>query len=261
MRINPEKHPIDTLIRMDSTASIWCQGCGIGVVLNAFVQAVKRANLNSDKICLLSTGIGCTGKIAEYLKFKSFNIADCNVVDYAIELKLQEPELKIVTFLNDADFIANGVDDFIEAFKKKKDIELILIYFNSYLYHIFMEHKGIRQTRFSANSSANEILTPFNIPHLAKICGAKYVARWTPLHPRRLMYSINDAFNKHGFSMIEVVSPCLMYYMCEGKIREAINRMELYANSNSIIKHNEPTENLDLRENKEIIIGKFVDKE
>ncbi len=59
--------------------------------------------------------------------------------------------------------------------------------------------------------------------------------------------------------MIEVISPCLMYYASDGKIGEKVDRMNLY-HTRSVIKNGEPTENLDIRSQDKIIVGKFVDK-
>jgi 2-oxoglutarate ferredoxin oxidoreductase subunit beta len=101
--------------------------------------------------------------------------------------------------------------------------------------------------------------SPFNIPHMAKRAGACYVARWTQLHIRRFSYALTDALNLPGFSMIEVISPCLMYYASNGSAGAKIDRLE-YLNEYSVIKNGEPTENLDIIKNEKIIVGKFTAK-
>lgn len=255
MKKRENQHPMDFLLHSDVIPSIWCPGCGIGIVLNIFLQTVIKLNIDSDKICVVSSGLSCTGKIPEYLRFKLLNTADRNVLQSAATLKLENPDLKIVVFLNDSDFIASGVDDFIEVCRKRT--ELVAIYINSFIYHIFVEHKAFRQTPFKRNSTGNDSESPFNIPHLAKICGASFVARWTPLHCRRISFSIKEALLEPGFSSIEIISPCLMYYASDGNLGKTIDRMGMFYD-NSVIKNDEPTENLDIRANKKIIVGKFV---
>jgi len=250
-----DQNPIDSLLHSDLMPSIWCPGCGIGIVVNTFLQTVKKLNIDPDKICVVSSGLGCTGKIPEYLKFKRLDIADGNMFHSAAALKLKNPDLKIVIFLNDSDFIASGIDDFLEACKK--GTELLLIYINSFIYHVFEEHKAFRQTPFKRSPTGNDFESPFNIPHLAKICGASFIARWTPLHCRRLSFSMKEAFLEQGFSLIEIISPCLMYYASEGRLGKTIDRMGMFYN-NSVIKNFEPTENLDIRASKKIVVGKFV---
>ncbi len=249
-----ETHPADSLLCEDAIPSVWCPGCGIGTVVSTFVETLEKTNIDLDKICV-SSGIGCTGKVADYLKLNCCNETHGNAIKSAVKFKLKNTGTKVVVFLNDVDFIAFGADDFIEA--GKKGVELLVIYINNFFY-VITEYKAIPTTPFIRNFDKDFEL-PFNIPHLAKSCGARYVARWTPLHVRRLMYSITDALEKPGFSVIEVISPCLMYYATNGKIGETIDRMR-YFHDKTVIKHNEPTENLDIRAQDKIIMGKFVDK-
>jgi 2-oxoglutarate ferredoxin oxidoreductase subunit beta len=250
-----ERHPVDPLLHTDAMPSVWCSGCGIGMVVNTFVQAVNKMDIDAETIHVVSSGIGCTGKVDQHLSFKSDKITDHNVIAYAADLAAKKPDKKVVLFLNDTDFIASNIDDFIKA--GKKGARLLVIYVNNYIYRIFMEHKALPQTPFLKDSSKDKNVSPFNIPHLAKSCGAAYVARWTQLHVRRLMFSIKDALSTDGFSVIEVISPCLLYYVNTENAGETIDRMEVYE-ANSIIKHNEPTENLNIRAQQEIIVGKFI---
>ena len=228
------------------------------MVVNTFVQAVNKMDIDAENIHVISSGIGCTGNVDQHLSFKSDKITDSNVISYAAELAAKKPDIKVVLFLNDTDFIASNIDEFIKA--GKKGARIVVIYINNYIYRIFIEHKALPQTPFLKSSSKDKNASPFNIPHLAKLSGADYVARWTQLHIRRLMFSIEDALSIEGFSVIEVVAPCLMYYMNTGNIGGRIDRMGIYE-ENSIIKHLEPTENLDLRDQKEIIVGRFVWRE
>lgn len=248
-------HPIDSLLREGSIPFVWCPGCGIGTVVNTFVETLEKVKIDLGKVCV-SSGIGCTGKVADYLKINCCNESHDNAIKCAVKFKLENPATKVVVFLNDVDFIASGADDFIEA--GKKGVELLVIYINNFIY-IISECKVTPTTPFVRTLDDENLELPFNIPHLAKLCGARYVARWTTLHVRRLMYSITDALENPGLSVIEVISPCLMYYATDGKIGEMIDRMRFFHN-NTVIKHGEPTENLDIRLQDKIIMGRFVDK-
>ncbi len=250
-----ELHPSEYFLQAGSIPSIWCPGCGIGTVVNTFIQAVEKSKIDFEKICVVS-GIGCTGKVAYHVKFNSFQAVYRNPIKRASELKLKNPNLKVVVFLNDVDFMTSGAEGFIGV--GKRGVALCVIYVNNFIYRIFIEHKALSRTPFIGTTVENNIESPFNIPHLAKSCGAQYVARWTPLHARRLMYSMADALQKPSFSLIEVISPCLMYYASNGIIGRSLDRVSFFYD-NSIIKHGEPTENLDIRPPNKIIVGKFVD--
>lgn len=160
------------------------------------------------------------------------------------------PEKQIVVFLNDADLIAHGVDGFIEAARAVPDI--LVIYVNSLVYPIAQCMPAQRQKGYAVYESRE---LPYNIPHLAISSGAHYVARWTSLHTRRLTFSIADALRIKKFSVIEVISPCLMYYAKYHRVSTSLERTAHLARS--VLKHNEVMENLDLRQGDDIVIGIF----
>ncbi|MBI4722997.1 MAG: hypothetical protein HY769_08415 [Candidatus Stahlbacteria bacterium] len=130
-------HPVDYLLREEILSSVWCPGCGIGTVVNAFVETLKKTSGQGtrsypvDKICIVS-GIGCTGKVADYLKLNSINATDGNAIHSAIKFKSENPDVKVVVFLNDVDFIAFGIDGFIEACQK----DIVVIHINNFIYII-----------------------------------------------------------------------------------------------------------------------------
>ncbi len=252
---NGDSHPVTPFIRTDVLPPYLCSGCGIGIVVNTFLQAARKTELDTDRLCAVSSGIGCTGKVAGQFDFKVYDATDGNAIVFAAKLAVEEPDRKVVIFLNDTDLIASGIESFIRA--GKENARILVMYINNYIYRILMEHKELPNTPFSHNSSNSAAASPTNIPHLAASSGAAYVARWTPLHVRRLMFSITEALSVDGLSIIEVISPCLMFYGSDGKVGRILDRME-YFYQNSVIRHHEPTENLDLGDCSDIIVGKFL---
>ena len=101
---------------------------------------------------------------------------------------------------------------------------------------------------------------PFNIPHLAASCGATYVARWTSLHIRRVTKSMEEALQKRGFSVIEIVTPCSTLYARRNRLGDGLNLMQFY-HDNSEIKHGADTRDLAIGYQTKITVGKFVDIE
>jgi len=251
----PEENPIDSMLHTDAIPSVWCSSCGIGIIVNTFLQSLRNMEIDLEKIFLISSGIGCTGKVDEYLKINSER-TEGNPIDYAMRKATENPEKKIILFLNDADFIVSGIDELITAGKESANIAII--YINNHIYQQYLEHKSLFDTPFI--KAANDNATPLNIPDFARYCGAAFIARWTCLHVKRLMWSIQDAIATKGLSVVEVISPCLIYYMSKGEAGEEIDRMRFYQ-ENAVIKHHEPTENLNLREGSELIIGRFIMEE
>ena len=134
------QHPVDFLLHSDLIPSVWCSGCGIGIVVNTFLQTVKKMDMDPDRICVVSSGLSCTGKIPEYLRFKQVNIVNGDVLLHAAAIKKDNPDSKTVVFLNDSDFMVSGIEGFLKVCKRQTDLSVI--YINNYIYQIFIEPKG-----------------------------------------------------------------------------------------------------------------------
>jgi 2-oxoglutarate ferredoxin oxidoreductase subunit beta len=111
-------HPSDALLRTGLIPSVWCPGCGIGTVVNTFIQAVERLKVDFSEVSVVS-GIGCTGKINDYLRCNVSQVLDGKVLEFAADLKLKKPDSKIVVFLNNADLLVSGIKDFFDIGKRR----------------------------------------------------------------------------------------------------------------------------------------------
>lgn len=255
-RTMEEIHPVVSFIRKEAAPSDWCPGCGIGVVVNAFLQAGRRMGIDPDELRMVSSGIGCTGRVGEQLKTIATRAGPDNPIEHGMKLSEENPDMKVAVLLNDTDLIASGIEGLQRA--GERNARLLVIYINNYIYNIYLEHRALPVIPFLGDPHG-DTCSPFNIPHLARSCGARFVARWTPLHVRRLMYSMKNALSMPALSVIEVLSPCLLYYASSGMAGSIIDRMGHFYD-NSVIVHHEPTENLDLRDRSEIIVGRFVEE-
>jgi 2-oxoglutarate ferredoxin oxidoreductase subunit beta len=254
-----EKNPVESFLRMDRIPHIWCPGCGIGTVVTSFVEALRKSEIELDKVCIVS-GIGCTGRVAGYLKLDSFHTTHGRAIPFATGLKLANPELKVVVFSGDGDLIAIGGNHFIHAARRNMDMVIICV--NNFNYAMTGGQVG-PTTPLEANLSTapyGNFEYPFNLPFLAEACGATYVARWTALHLRRVTKSIQEALSRRGFSFIEVITPCVTLYARRNRLGSGLNLLKYY-HDNSEIQHGADTRTLDISFQGKLIVGKFVDKE
>ncbi len=58
-----DKHPLDEIIRADRMPHIWCPGCGIGIAMRCYAQAILDSQVPVEKHVVVS-GIGCSGRVA-----------------------------------------------------------------------------------------------------------------------------------------------------------------------------------------------------
>jgi len=253
------KNPIEDILRMDRIPHIWCPGCGIGTVVTSFAEALKKSKLDLDKVAVVS-GIGCTGRVAGYVKLDSFHTTHGRAIPFATGLKLANPDLKVVVFSGDGDIFGIGGNHFIHAARRNMDILVICV--NNFNYAM-TGGQVAATTPMGANASTapyGNFEFPFSVPYLAEAAGATYVARWTALHLRRATKSIQEALAKPGFSLIEVITPCVTLYARRNRLGDGLNLLKYYYDK-SVIEHGADTRTLDISYQGKLVVGKFVDKE
>jgi len=258
-QLDVQENPIEDFLRMDRIPHIWCSGCGIGTVVTSFVEAVKKSNLDLDKLAVVS-GIGCTGRVAGYIKLDSFHTTHGRAIPFATGLKLANPGTKVVVFSGDGDISGIGGNHLIHA--ARRNIDLIVICVNNFNYAM-TGGQVAATTPQNANASTapyGNHERPFSLPYLVDSAGGTYIARWTALHLRRVTKSIQEAFNRRGFSFIEVITPCVTLYARRNRLGQGLDLLKYYYD-NSEIKHGADTKDVELDFQGKITVGKFVDKE
>lgn len=254
------KEKIENLLRLDRLPHVWCPGCGIGVVLNAFFRAILSSGIDTKKVSVCC-GIGCTSRASGYTKLDSFHITHGRAIPFATGLKLANPEIKPVVLAGDGDAISIGGNHFIHA--ARRNVDMLVICINNFNYGMTGGQVTPTTTINSAATTApyGNFEKPFNLPFLADACGAVYVARWTTFHVRQIQIAIQEALKKKGFSFIEVFAQCPELFLRRNRYGTAIDEMK-YFKQNSVLKNNADTREAEFNtRNDKIVIGKFVDRE
>ena len=256
---NNQLHPLSEWLRMERIPHIWCSTCGIGTAVTCFIEAIKKSQIPREDIVVVS-GIGCSGRIAGYIKLDSFHTTPGRAVPFAVGLKLAKPKLKVVVFSGDGDLISIGRNHLIHAARRNLDITVLCI--NNFIYAMTGGQLAPTTplTAVATTAPYGSYENPFNLPLLAASCGANYVARWTVLHVRQLTNAINEALNKKGFSFIEIICPCTTHYARKNKLGTGLDLMKFY-HDNSEIAHGADVRDVDIQFQSKIKVGKFIDIE
>ena len=252
-------YPWENLLRSDRLPHIWCPECGIGTVVSCFASALVRSELDLDKVVVVS-GIGCSGRVAGYMKLDSFHTTHGRAIPFATGLRMANPSLKVVVISGDGDLISIGGNHFIHA--ARRNIDLTVICINNFNYAMTGGQVG-PTTPITAKSSTTpygNFEHPFNLVGLAASSGAVYVARWTTLHFRRLITAFEEALAKPGFSFVEAISPCPTLYTRRNKLGSGLDWMRYFKES-SDIRHGAPPDEVTIEFGGRIPVGKFVDTE
>ncbi|MGD0693577.1 MAG: 2-oxoacid:ferredoxin oxidoreductase subunit beta [Terriglobia bacterium] len=251
------RNPVEPFLRTDRMPHIWCPGCGIGTTVNCFARALVESKAPLDKVAIVS-GIGCTGRVAGYVRLDSFHTTHGRAIPFATGLKLANPELTVVVYSGDGDLIAIGGNHFIHAARRNIDLKVICV--NNFIY-------GMTGGQVAPTTPIGAVATtspygcferPFNLPYLAESSGAVYVARWTAYHVRFIAHSMAEMFNKQGFCFLEIIAPCPTLYQRRNRLGDGLDAMRYYKQK-SVVKNGANTKELELDLKGEIVVGKFVD--
>ncbi len=204
------------------------------------------------------SGIGCTGRVAGYVRLDSFHTTHGRAIPFATGLKLGNPDLKVVVFSGDGDLVTIGGNHFIHAARRNIDITVICV--NNFNYGMTGGQAGATTPvgGITTTSPYGNYEYPFNVSALAAASGAVYVARWTVLHARRLEKSIVEALLKPGFSVVEIISPCPTGFGQKQRMRQGLDAMRYYL-EHGVVQHGADLRETDIGLSGKIVEGKFVD--
>ena len=250
-------HPHDEYLKPGRIPHIWCPGCGLGVALTTYIEALRRRNLSVDQ-CAVVSGIGCTGRIAGYLDMDTYHTTHGRAIPFATGLALARPDLHVTVFSGDGDLFAIGGNHIIHAARRNVNINVICV--NNFNYGMTGGQVG-PTTPLEAKTSTTPLGNAepgFNLPHVAHASGAIYVARWTTLHARQLVHSISQAFAKKGFTFIEVIAPCPTGYGRPNRLGAGLDEMRYYKEF-SVIRNGADPSTVGIELKGRIVVGTFVD--
>ena len=214
--------------------SVWCPGCGNGIVMGAFIRAIDKLGLSKDEVGMVS-GIGCTSRMPVYMDFNSLHTTHGRALAFATGVKFAQPDMKVCVITGDGDALAIGGNHFIHACRRNIDITCILI--NNHIYGM-TGGQGSPTTpasAFSTTTPYGNVEKHFDPCNLAIAAGASFVGRGTVYHYPQLEKLIMQAVEHKGFSLVEVISNCHTYFGRLNRKGDAAAMLEIFKN-NSVTK-------------------------
>jgi len=188
----------------------WCPGCGDFAVLSGLQKALQVLQLKPWNIVIVS-GIGCSSNITHFLSTYGFHSIHGRSVPVASGIKLANPELTVIAAGGDGDGYGIGVGHFIHAMRRNLDITYIVM--NNQIYGLTTGQASPTSEKGMETKSTPEgvIENPVNPLALALASGATFVARGFSGDAKGLGDLIAKGIQHKGFSLVDVLSPCVTY--------------------------------------------------
>ena len=204
--------------------TVWCPGCGLGIIEAAILQAIDHKKIPRDKVVFVA-GIGCTGRMPTYVDFNTVHVTHGRAIPAATGIKMASPELEVFTIMGDGDATAIGGNHLIHAARRNIDIHTIIV--NNYIYGMTGGQYSPTTPLEAKASTApyGNLEPPFDICHLMTGAGASFVARTTAFHPRKITSLVEQAIDKKGFTVVEILSNCHTTYGRRNKMPLPVQMM------------------------------------
>ena len=215
----------DKYLRLEKMPTLWCWGCGDGVILKAFVRAIEKMGVSQDDVCVVS-GIGCSGRFSSYVDFNTIHTTHGRTVAYATGVKLVRPDKLVVCVAGDGDALAIGGNHTIHGCRRNIDMTLIVI--NNFIYGLTNSQTSPTTPKgmWTVTQKVGNIDPTFDTCDLAIASGASFVARETMLDPKKLEKVLIKSMEHKGFSMMEVLSNCHINLGRKNKMVSAMENLE-----------------------------------
>lgn len=189
---------------------VWCPGCGDFGVLNALYRAMAKLQIEPWNTVVMS-GIGCSSRLPGYVATYGFNSVHGRGLTLAMGIKTARPETTVVAVGGDGDGLAIGGNHLIHACRRNLDVTYILM--DNEIYGLTKGQTApTTPTGDKTKSSFYGNPEPaFDPCELAIATGASFVARGFSGDMKTLSAIMVRALEHHGFSFVNVMSPCVTF--------------------------------------------------
>ncbi|ANE34296.1 2-oxoglutarate ferredoxin oxidoreductase subunit beta [Campylobacter hyointestinalis] len=215
----------DNYLRTSKMPTLWCWGCGDGVILKSVIRAIDAMGWNMDDVCVVS-GIGCSGRFSSYVNCNTVHTTHGRTIAYATGIKLANPDKHVIVITGDGDGLAIGGNHTIHGCRRNIDINHILI--NNFIYGLTNSQTSptTPQGFWTVTAQWGNIDPNFDAAKLATAAGATFVGRESIINPSKLEKLLVEGFKHEGYSFFDIFSNCHINLGRKNKMGEATQMID-----------------------------------
>lgn len=219
----------DKYLRTDKLPTLWCWGCGDGVILKAIIRAIDAMGWDLDDVCVVS-GIGCSGRMSSYINCNTVHTTHGRALAYATGIKLANPTKNVIVVTGDGDGLAIGGNHTIHAARRNIGIKHILI--NNFIYGLTNSQTSPTTPKgfWTVTAQRGNIDPSFNATDLLIGAGATFVARQTIINADALVKLLVKGFSHDGYAFFDIFSNCHINLGRKNKMAQATDMIKWIEN-------------------------------
>jgi 2-oxoglutarate/2-oxoacid ferredoxin oxidoreductase subunit beta len=202
--------PALPLIGKSETKPTWCPGCGDFGVVAAVEMALKRLQIPSHNVVIVS-GIGCSSNLPHFLNSYGFHAIHGRAIPVAEGIRWANHGLTVIGTGGDGDGFGIGVGHFVHAMRRNVDLTYVTMDNQIYGLTTGQASPTSQMGQKTKSTPTGVIEHPVDPISLALASGATYVARGFSGDVKQLTDLVAGGIQHRGFAFVDVFSPCVTY--------------------------------------------------
>ena len=188
----------------------WCPGCGDFGVVAAVEMAVKRLQIPSHNVVIVS-GIGCSSNLPHFLSSYGFHGIHGRAIPIAQGIRWGNHELTVIATGGDGDGFGIGCGHWVHSMRRNVDLTYVTM--DNQIYGLTTGQASPTSMMGQKTKSTPDgvIENPIDPVALALASGATYVARGFSGDVKHMADLIQNAIAHKGFGFVDALSPCVTY--------------------------------------------------
>ncbi len=209
----PEPSESEKLTKKALTADhpTWCPGCGDFAVLASFYKVLENLQIPHEKICTIA-GIGCSSRFPYFVNSHGLHFIHGRALPLATGISLSRPDLHVFAFGGDGDGYSIGGNHLEHC--ARKNVNLTYVIMDNFVYGLTKKQTSpTSPIGFKSKTDPEGAIDrPINPMRKLVSSGATFVARTHASQVKHMMEMFQRAIAHPGFSVVEVLSECVVFY-------------------------------------------------
>jgi 2-oxoglutarate ferredoxin oxidoreductase subunit beta len=208
--VTPAGPSLKMVVGRSDTKPTWCPGCGDFGVVAAVELAVKKLQIPSHDVVIVS-GIGCSSNLPHFLSSYGFHGIHGRALPVAEGVRWANHGLTVIATGGDGDGFGIGAGHFVHTMRRNVDMTYVTM--DNQIYGLTTGQASPTSMMGAKTKSTptGVIENPLDPIALALASGATYVARGFSGDVKHMADLVAQGIQHKGFAFVDALSPCVTY--------------------------------------------------